>query len=185
MITISEELQRQKVTIAFFLHAYTSVLSLSPCLSLLYVLLHKCLCLHALAHMHACMHACIYLHAEMHVLLSLDDWDVWACMRRVVQLCEKWQAEGPEVLQQQEKLFRERNPCCSSLPSFGSFMSLYGIATEQVQSLLLSMSRHLELDEQTSEMLLHGAQDVAPVEGHNWPVSSSSSSSSSTEAIAS
>lgn len=81
-------------------------------------------------------------------------------MHGCAQLSEKWQAAGPDVLQQQERLFRENNPCCSSLPSFGSFMSLYGIATEQVQSLLISVSKHLNLDEQTREMLLHGVVDA-------------------------
>ncbi|CDI73975.1 hypothetical protein, conserved [Eimeria praecox] len=81
------------------------------------------------------------------------------------KLSEKWQSAGPEVLQEQERLFREKNPCCSSLPSFGSFMSLYGIATEQVQSLLISVSKHLNLDEQTSEMLLHGVADATSSQG--------------------
>lgn len=90
-------------------------------------------------------------------------------LRGYVQLSEKWQAAGPEVLQEQERLFREKNPCCSSLPSFGSFMSLYGIATEQVQSLLISVSKHLNLDEQTSEMLLHGVADVTSAQRQMLP----------------
>ncbi|CDJ42971.1 hypothetical protein, conserved [Eimeria tenella] len=108
------------------------------------------------------LHRCVYHHRYWNRVTFWEEALALTVSEELQRqkLSEKWQAAGPEVLQQQEKLFREKNPCCSSLPSFGSFMSLYGIATEQVHSLLLSVSKHLNLDEQTSEMLLHGVSGV-------------------------
>ncbi|CDJ47254.1 hypothetical protein, conserved [Eimeria brunetti] len=113
------------------------------------------------------LHRCVYHHRYWNRVTFWEEALALTVSEELQRqkLSEKWQAAGPEVLQEQERLFREKNPCCSSLPSFGSFMSLYGIATEQVQSLLISVSKHLNLDEQTSEMLLHGVTDVSASQG--------------------
>lgn len=126
------------------------------------------------------LHRCLYHHRYWNRVTFWEEALALTVSEELQRqkLSEKWQAEGPEVLQQQESLFRERNPCCSSLPSFGSFMSLYGIAAEQVRSLLLSVSKHLNLDEQTREMLLQGATDIAIAHGQSHAVASSSNRNS-------
>lgn len=113
------------------------------------------------------LHRCVYHHRYWNRVTFWEEALALTVSEELQRqkLSEKWQSAGPEVLQEQERLFREKNPCCSSLPSFGSFMSLYGIATEQVQSLLISVSKHLNLDEQTSEMLLHGVADATSSQG--------------------
>ncbi|OEH75746.1 hypothetical protein cyc_05785 [Cyclospora cayetanensis] len=115
------------------------------------------------------LHRCVYHHRYWNRVTFWEEALTITVSEELQRqkLSEKWQAAGTEALQRQDRLFRDKNPCCSSLPSFGSFMALYGIAEEQVQSLLLSVSRHLNLDEQTREMLLHGVTDVAGVQSTN------------------
>ncbi|KAL8272704.1 hypothetical protein Esti_003408 [Eimeria stiedai] len=127
------------------------------------------------------LHRCVYHHRYWNRVTFWEEALAITISEELQRqkLSEKWQAEGPEVLQQQDREFRERNPCCSSLPSFGSFMSLYGIAPEQVQSLLLTVSRHLNLDEQTSEMLLQGSINFAQTHGDKPSAGGSSGDSSS------
>ncbi|KFG40673.1 hypothetical protein TGFOU_259720B [Toxoplasma gondii FOU] len=103
-----------------------------------------------------------------------------------MQLMEKWRTMGDEVLQQEEKAFRERNPCCGCLTSFGSFMVLYGIAPEQVQSLLLVVCRACHLEDEFAARLVEGMQQFAsPTVNANKASASSSSAASSSSSVSS
>ncbi|PHJ20345.1 hypothetical protein CSUI_005821 [Cystoisospora suis] len=106
------------------------------------------------------LHRCLYHHRYWNRVTFWEEALTLTISEELQRqkLLEKWRTLGEEGLQQEEQKFRERNPCCGCLASFGSFMVLYGIAPEQVQSLLVSVSRSCHLDEEFASRLIEGAQ---------------------------
>ncbi|PFH37967.1 hypothetical protein BESB_003080 [Besnoitia besnoiti] len=130
------------------------------------------------------LHRCIYHHRYWNRVTFWEEALTLTISEELQRqkLMEKWRTMGDEVLQQEEQKFRERNPCCGCLTSFGSFMVLYGIAPEQVQSLLLSVCRACHLDDDFAARLVEGMKQFAAPAGAGGapkPAALSSASSSS------
>ncbi|KFG40206.1 hypothetical protein TGP89_259720 [Toxoplasma gondii p89] len=134
------------------------------------------------------LHRCIYHHRYWNRVTFWEEALTLTISEEFQRqkLMEKWRTMGDEVLQQEEKAFRERNPCCGCLTSFGSFMVLYGIAPEQVQSLLLVVCRACHLEDEFAARLVEGMQQFAsPTVNANKASGSSSSAASSSSSVSS